>query len=498
MGNEVSTEAQDEEKEDNQEFNFTVGSIVWVKTKSGTWWPGKIHDPADASKFSLKSDQKHCFLVGYFGNSRVSWCHPSQLKNFEHMSHQNKARSFLRAVEKAVNEFGELVKSEMVCSCILKRGGMFDGNAQIQERIFVPGSKYDKLDEFSLAQFEPKKFLSQLKYLAQVVCMPSMLQLASVKGRLSSFYHFIGHSQLPLQQLQGIPHCDVLTTRDNTNVEVRDQNTKPHDGSSQFKRQKKNDFQVQEDLNVITLASQSMEEENFLSGSPNIGNADAGRDEISCKGFDLRERKRSKYLSYPYVNWGHKSFPDETEHPKAQLVHFEGAGLNSDDVQFSGPPSVCKGSGKRFQKKWFKKSGSENSILANPDFINATSAQLLSELCFTAVDCLYPNGNKNFEVTEWFFSRYRISRYHDESIYEMFCRNVTGQKEATGSEYRLLHRQTQEIKQISPGAKSEPKKRKRRTSKHSDDGIVADPPVVVGSNAKPDLNGKLVVPRSKT
>ncbi|KAF5732153.1 serine/threonine-protein kinase ATM-like [Tripterygium wilfordii] len=504
MRNEVSTKAQDDEKEENQEFKFSLGDIVWVKTKSGTWWPGKILDPADASKYSLKSNHKQCLLAGYFGNSHVIWCYPSQLKplheNFEQMSRQNKAWSFLGAVEKALNEFGELVKSEMSCSCILKRGGMFDGNAQVQERVFVPGSKYGKLDEFSLAQFEPEKFLSQLKYLAKVVSTPSMLQLASAKGRLSSFYRFIGHSQLPMQQLQGIPPDgdvgagDVLMARDNTSVKVRDHNTKPHDGSSLFRTQKKKDFQVQEeDLNVTTLASLSKEEEIFSSGSPNVGNVDAGDDEKSDRGFDLRERKKSKYLSYPYVNWEHKSFPDETEDSKAQLVHFEGAGMNSVDGQFSGPPSVSKGSGKRFRKRWFKKFVSETTLPVNPEFINATSAKLLSELRFTAVDCLYPNEIKNFEVTEWFFSRYRISRYHDESIYEMYCKNIIRQTEATASEPCLLDRQSQEIKQISPGAKSDPKKRKGRTSKHSENGVLTDPPVVLGSKAEPGLNGKHVV-----
>lgn len=110
-----------------------MGDIVWVRTKSGMWWPGKIHDAADASKYELKSSQKHCLLVGYFWNSLDLVL--SQLKplheNFDQMSSQNNSRNFLGAVEKAVNEFGVLVKSEMTCSCILKRGGMFDGSAQI-------------------------------------------------------------------------------------------------------------------------------------------------------------------------------------------------------------------------------------------------------------------------------------------------------------------------------------------------------------------------------
>ena len=30
---------------DGQEHKFYVGDVVWVRTKSQTWWPGKIFDP---------------------------------------------------------------------------------------------------------------------------------------------------------------------------------------------------------------------------------------------------------------------------------------------------------------------------------------------------------------------------------------------------------------------------------------------------------------------
>ena len=91
---------------DGQEHKFYVGDIVWVRTKTQTWWPGNIFDHSEAPEYALEDDQRYCWLVGYFGSNHVALCRPSQLKpfhvNFEHMTGQSKAGSFLGAVEKAV------------------------------------------------------------------------------------------------------------------------------------------------------------------------------------------------------------------------------------------------------------------------------------------------------------------------------------------------------------------------------------------------------------
>ncbi|XP_024188607.1 uncharacterized protein LOC112192915 [Rosa chinensis] len=47
------------EDDQDYDYDFCVGDIVWVKTKINTRWPARIHDPADASKYGgIESDQE--------------------------------------------------------------------------------------------------------------------------------------------------------------------------------------------------------------------------------------------------------------------------------------------------------------------------------------------------------------------------------------------------------------------------------------------------------
>ncbi|PQP94060.1 serine/threonine-protein kinase ATM [Prunus yedoensis var. nudiflora] len=199
----------DDEQEnsiDYQDYDFAVGDIVWVKTKTQTWWPGKIYDPVDASKYGASDEQGGCQLVGYFGMSHVAWCHPYQLKPFheyfEQMSGQNKARIFLGAVEKALEEFGRRVKLNMTCMCVLKENRLSVGGAAFDEGVPMPERKSGELGEFTVTHFNSAEFLAHLKNLAQVVSSVGMLDFTVTRNQLSAFYRSIGHSQLPMHLLQ--------------------------------------------------------------------------------------------------------------------------------------------------------------------------------------------------------------------------------------------------------------------------------------------------------
>ncbi|GAV63792.1 PWWP domain-containing protein [Cephalotus follicularis] len=401
----VAGEVQrDEVVTDDQESRFCVGDIVWVKTKTQTWWPGKIYNPSNASEYTVKRDQKDCLLVGYFGSSHVTWCCPSQLKpfheNFDQMSGQNKARIFLGAVEKAVDEFGKHLKTQMTCSCILKQH--LSGNKGVS----IPECKFGELGDFSITRFQPATFLANLKSLALAVSNPGMLEFTVALCRLSAFYRSIGHSQLPMHQLQ---ETDDAESADRS---MAKSNTDDQDGNEELglaeekneeltmilggelvvlpekcrvgaaeegiisskrkshsrKMKSRKNSKVQdgtdhvEGLGIITLASPPIKG-NCILGSPrttkstpsNLGNGESGCKAENVKGSELRERKKSKYLSYPYVSLEQKSLPsEETEDAKAQNATFEGVDANNSSGQNIGPPAV-KSSGKRFQKKWFKK-----------------------------------------------------------------------------------------------------------------------------------------------
>ncbi|KAJ4840213.1 hypothetical protein Tsubulata_002967 [Turnera subulata] len=424
-------------REEELDGNFNVGDIVWIKTKNQSWWPGKVYDPLDAANDVTNSGQKNGMLVGYFGSSHISWCLPSQLRpfneDFEEMSRKNKARSFLGAVDRAVDEFGKCLKAEMTCSCVLKEGEQRACNARTNDGASMLGSKYG---EFSASQFEPQKFLAQLTHVAEFVTKPGILELTAAKNHLLAFYRYIGHCQLPTDQL-----CDTDDDHENAVEGLGERSHGSSRGRGRKPKGAKHNLQNTPDgvlvqkLNEDSAMMFGRENDNKLSPRRKRKMTDTegeGLDVNPCKQEDacilgsprttdqssgLRERKKSKYLCYPYVKWGpKKSTPSQKEESKT-----EDDPLEADDVSNS---SVSKSSSKRFQRKWFRKFVNANDISNNPELTNASVADLLSELCFTAADCLYPNESTNFDLIDWFFSRFRTSMYHDESIYEVHCKSV--------------------------------------------------------------------------
>ncbi|XVE68561.1 hypothetical protein DITRI_Ditri09bG0077900 [Diplodiscus trichospermus] len=470
---------------DGQEHKFYVGDIVWVRTKSQTWWPGKIVDPSDAPEYALEGDQRNCWLVWYFGSSHVAWCHPSQLKpfhvNFEEMAGQNKARSFLGAVEKAMDDFGNRLKLEMTCPCVRKEN---KGSS-------IPECKFGEIGEFSASQFEPAKFLCQLKNLALVVSKPCMLEFTAIQNYLSAFYRSIGHCQLPMPRLLGMIYdaknagSYPMGERD-TNAGLVEENSISYkllleqsdltkNKMSQLNQNEilanisgekwgalpENCEDINADEGVISskLASTSgkrkrkncseVRNSSIQIDGPSLGicvsSVENGSDNTELKNdksFELRERKRSKYLSYPYVNWENKGL-GETKDPTTLKDSHERVN------EFIGSPSVVKTSAKRFQKNWYRRFISGNNITAYAELANTSSVELLSELHFIAVDCMFSTETKNFGLTEWFFSRFRISAYHDESIYEMYCKNMVNQKEAMATDPCLSENDLHEMKSTS-------------------------------------------------
>ncbi|KAF3444647.1 hypothetical protein FNV43_RR14340 [Rhamnella rubrinervis] len=188
----------------DQGHEFSVGDFVWGKIKSHPWWPGQIYDPSHASDIALKFKPKDRFLVAYFGDATFAWCQPSQLKpfekNFVEMSKQSSSKAFVNAVQQAVDEIGSLLELKMTCSCVPKedRTGLSQPsavNSGIKEGVPVPEGGIRKLSAF---MFEPAKLLAGLKRTAQIVYMPSVLELGVLQSRLSAFYRLKGGYQLPI------------------------------------------------------------------------------------------------------------------------------------------------------------------------------------------------------------------------------------------------------------------------------------------------------------
>ncbi|RXH96223.1 hypothetical protein DVH24_008727 [Malus domestica] len=474
----ASTETVDEFGDDGQEkdidyqdYDFSAGDIVWIKTKTQTWWPGKIYDPVYASKFGAGGDPGGCLLVGYFGMSHVAWCHTYQLKPFheyfEQMSGQSKARIFLGAVEKALEEFGQLVKLNMTCMCVLKGNCQSTGEAESNKGIPMPEHKSGKLGEFSIDHFNSAEFLAHLKNLALVVSMSGTLDFAVKRNQLSAFYRSIGHSHLPMHLLR---ETNDAEDGDCKSVAKRNVNIQVGYGDSELdeeclKSTPLNNSQKNEGNEVLdkVLDGDNIADEGFISGSKSrrrkvkrdsdFEYGDVGNEGMTAKGIESRERKKTRYLSKPNINLGQKGLPAE--------VDDEGVAANVDANQSSGPRFNFKFTGEKFWRKWYERLTGESNISGDSNLINASSAELLSEVYSTAVNCLYPNENKTFDSVAWFVSRFRISVFHDESICEVYRNNMAGQEDA--KPYLLGYSGQNE-------AKSEPKKRRRKSKLKSPDG----------------------------
>ncbi|KAL5076165.1 hypothetical protein RYX36_015149 [Vicia faba] len=134
-------------------------------------------------------------------------------------------------------------------------------------------------------------------------------------------------------------------------------------------------------------------------------------------GAESRFRKRSKYLSYPYTNSEPrlKSFPAETEESKTPSPTPKAKASSRNSNPKNGSLSSTKLGGTRFQNNWYRKFISCSKMSSSSKFIGASSSDLLSGLHSLAVGSMSPIKDKRFDMVEWFFCKYRISKYHDET-----------------------------------------------------------------------------------
>ncbi|KAM5574579.1 hypothetical protein ABKV19_013829 [Rosa sericea] len=457
--------------EDDQDYDFCVGDIVWVKTKINTWWPARIHDPADASKYGgIESDQEGCLLVGYFGMGHVAWCRRYQLKPFpnyfKQISGQSKARIFVKAVEKALEEFGRRVRLNMTCACVLKENRLSVDDA---------ASKKISLGEFSVTRFDSAKFLAHLKNLAQVVSKVGVLDYTVTLSRLSAFCTSTGHRQLPMHLLQ--EGNDAESGADGTLLKQTDENVlhqEKNDEKEAFAKLFGGGSADKTSISSSKSRKRKMKRDSEMeeSKASSIVNGDGGNEGMTEIGAESRERKKSRYLSFPYVNVGQKG------------LSAEGMAATID----GGPPSNFKSTGEKFWRKWYRRFAGVSNISGDSYLKNASCAELLSEFCSAAIDCQYPIENKAFDSVAWFISNFRISVFHDEPICETYSKNMAGQDEDRDAETCQLENGGQNE------AKSEPKKRnKKAVSKHSEGEDAANTSSLVQSpaTAVQGMNGNL-------
>ncbi|KAI4342534.1 hypothetical protein MLD38_027153 [Melastoma candidum] len=380
--------------EKNEECSpFDVGDVVWVKTKSQSWWPGKILDPSGAEVDISKAAPGH-LPVAYLGSSHVLWCLPSELKvfheNYWDMLKQNKSR-FTGAVDKAAHEFGKRVMEKLTSK---------------REKDMT--SLLDEVGEYSSTLLEPQEFLLKLKSLAVNLMRPGMLDFTVMMNYMMAFYRSIGHENKPMHLLL------LETDLENDADEIP---RKRSIGFRNLSGRKKFDSMeigsgVVEASDAINLPSSALDGDG--EGLIN-GNSDMGP--------ESRSRKKSKYLSYPYVNYGNREPAYMTEEKISSQGPDEAAIVGISMDGFTGSPSIVNLTRKKILRTRPKK------LLSSPDILTFRSDEFLAEIGSLALDCVYSDKSDKVHRIEWFSNKLRSYLFHDQHIYETYVKNLSHQKE---------------------------------------------------------------------
>ncbi|KAL3628829.1 hypothetical protein CASFOL_027875 [Castilleja foliolosa] len=315
--------------EGEQECTFDVGDSVWVKTRTPLWWPGMICNPSNAPNDETKPEKRGTFLVKYFGNEILIWCNNSDLKPFieyfEQLSRQSTSSSFYDAVERALFEIDQRVKS--------------NENSNSEEKGKI--------------NFEPESFLACVKQFAGSAYAPDKIEVTDTKTRLSSFYRSVGHLELPLQKLYA---------RDGSISEIKVEGC-----SDSFYAGREKSARVKKKRNPSDY------DDLALSG----------------KGSESRDKKKSKFLSYPFADADDNNKDQETE-----------------DVN----------NAKSSKKKWSAKFLKARHVISKADNINAPSSELLDELRLVASEQFYLGESKFPNSLRRFYTSFRLFAFLDADM----------------------------------------------------------------------------------
>nr|XP_007147034.1 hypothetical protein PHAVU_006G090600g [Phaseolus vulgaris]ESW19028.1 hypothetical protein PHAVU_006G090600g [Phaseolus vulgaris] len=155
-------------------FGFEVGDMVWGKVKSHPWWPGQIYNEVFASPSVRRLKREGHVLVAFFGDSSYGWFEPVELipfdANFAEKSQQTNSRTFVRAVEEAVDEACRRRGLGLACRCRNTenfRPTNVEGYFCVDVEDYEPGGLYsDSQITKARDSFNPSETIAFVKQLA--------------------------------------------------------------------------------------------------------------------------------------------------------------------------------------------------------------------------------------------------------------------------------------------------------------------------------------------
>ena len=167
-------------------YGFEVGDMVWGKVKSHPWWPGHIFNEAFASPSVRRTRREGHVLVAFFGDSSYGWFDPAELVpfhlHFMEKSQQTNSRTFVKAVEEAMDEASRRHSLGLACKC---RNPYNFRPTNVQGYFAVDVPDYEPNGVYSVNQirnarnsFKPSETLSFVKQLASA---PGACDLQSIE-----------------------------------------------------------------------------------------------------------------------------------------------------------------------------------------------------------------------------------------------------------------------------------------------------------------------------
>ncbi|CAL5400568.1 unnamed protein product [Camellia sinensis] len=166
-------------------YGYEIGDMVWGKVKSHPWWPGHIYNEAFASPLVRRSKRPGHVLVAFFGDSSYGWFDPAELipfdANFSEKLRQTNSRTFIKAVEEAIDEASRIRCLALACRC---RNAFNFRPTEVEGYFAVDLSDHEPEVVYPVSQigkaresFRPKDTLAFMKQLA---LMPTSVECSGL------------------------------------------------------------------------------------------------------------------------------------------------------------------------------------------------------------------------------------------------------------------------------------------------------------------------------
>ncbi|KAL7605966.1 hypothetical protein Lser_V15G20684 [Lactuca serriola] len=482
---ENGTKSAENNESEEEEHDFVVGDFVWGKIKSHPWWPGQIYDPSNASDYANSIKRKGHLLVAYFGDGSFSWCSPSQLKpfidHFEEMSNQSDSKKFVHAVRTALKAVNHLVESELTSKCQTVDPAAWVPNVDMANSGIKPGVEIPKGNTIRVLidRMNPIELLLKLDAYATIDPGLKMveleLELTVVKSWLGAFYLQKGGYLLPEYHdpmcIEGLEDKSRIGINDS---EVNGPSECGENGDDKLYQKRKQKsvaelLSVEDEPPKMKKTKPVKDKDSGGSGrkrkaalvvvvpespeSDGGGGGGGGVEEDAM--YSPRQRKKSKYLSPPYLSpvWSGKlpgsgsgSFKEPKPEPEMEKEKEKEKEKDSEATDKQVEESSSSRRKPRQKRRVREGSDDQEGKIVIDGNVNVD--KVLNGLLLAALD---PSGSvekKKLGVVTRFVSSFRSSIFENGSEFKP-------EPEVEESDVGFVKRKIEEMREMVNGCEEE-------------------------------------------